>query len=270
MILSNLHTHTTYCDGKSTAEEMVLSAINKGFSSLGFSGHAYTPHDLTYCMKPDDTLKYIDEINALKDKYKDKIEIYLGTECDLYSEIDRPKYDYTIGSVHYAKAFDGSLHSVDHTEDIMVNVVDKYFHSDFHSYIKSYYEAVAQIGKIKPDIVGHFDLVIKFNEGNKYFDEKSKEYLDLAFEAMDAVVPHCDLFEVNTGAISRGYKTTPYPAFPILKRLYEKGAQITLTSDCHDADFLDCNFRESIEIIKNAGFKSAFYLLGGKFVEQPL
>ena len=79
-MLSNLHTHTTYCDGKSTAEETVRFAIDAGFKSLGFSGHGYTPSDLRYCMKDVDG--YIAEITALKEKYRDKIEIYLGTEED--------------------------------------------------------------------------------------------------------------------------------------------------------------------------------------------
>lgn len=270
MILSNLHTHTIYCDGKNTPEEMVLSAINKGFLSLGFSGHAYTPHDGSYCMTPDATLKYIDEINALKEKYKDKLEIYLGTECDLYSEINRQKYDYIIGSVHYVTAPNGDRYPVDHTEDIMTNTVNKYYDGDYLKYTKAYFEAVGQLGSIKPDVIGHFDLVAKFNEGNKYFDESGKAYLDLAYKAMDAVIPYCDLFEMNTGAIPRGYKTVPYPATPLLKRLCEKGARITLTSDCHNANFLDCNYKESAEILKNAGFKSTYVLLGGNFVEQPL
>ena len=269
MILSNLHTHTVYCDGKNTPEEMILSAIDKGFSSLGFSGHAYTPHDDSYCMTPDDTLKYIDEITSLEEKYKDKIEIYLGCECDLYSEIDRQKYDYTIGSVHYVKAPDNSLHSVDHTENIMTCVVNKYFNSDFYSYIKAYYEAASEIGKVKPDVVGHLDLVVKFNEGNKYFDQTCKKYLDMAYEAIDAIMPDCDLFEVNTGAISRGYNVV-YPAVPLLKRLFEKGARITLTSDCHNKDFLDCNYKESAALLKEIGFKSAYILQGGKFVEHSL
>lgn len=270
MILSNVHTHTKYCDGKNSPEEMVKAAILKGFLSLGFSGHAYTPHDDTYCMNQEKTLAYIDEINCLKEKYKDRIEIYLGSECDLYSEIDREKYDYIIASVHYAAAPDGSLHDVDHTEQIMSDTVKSHFNNDFSRYLKSYFDAVSKLGKLNPDIIGHFDLVAKFNEGNRYFDENSKEYLNMAFDAIDALLPYCRLFEVNTGAISRGYKTTPYPAFPILKRLYEKNAGVILTSDCHNAEFLDCNYKETTEILKNAGFKSAYVLLGGKFTEQPL
>ena len=100
-MLSNLHTHTVFCDGKNTAEEMVISAIDKGFVSLGFSGHAYTEFELTSCMK--DEQGYINEIERLKEKYKGKIEIYLGTEEDAFAHVDRSKYEYIIGSMHFLK-----------------------------------------------------------------------------------------------------------------------------------------------------------------------
>ena len=38
---SNLHGHTTYCDGKNRAEEYILAAIEKNFVSVGLSGHSY-------------------------------------------------------------------------------------------------------------------------------------------------------------------------------------------------------------------------------------
>ena len=51
MILkSNFHTHTTFCDGKSTAEEMVQRALELGFDRLGFSGHCYTWFDPEFHM----------------------------------------------------------------------------------------------------------------------------------------------------------------------------------------------------------------------------
>ena len=43
MIKTNYHTHTTYCDGVNTAEEMIQSAIEKRFSILGFSSHSIYP-----------------------------------------------------------------------------------------------------------------------------------------------------------------------------------------------------------------------------------
>ena len=64
-ILSNAHTHTTYCDGKNSAEEMVQAAIARGFRCLGFSCHSYTPFDERYCLSPGATGRYIREIRAL-------------------------------------------------------------------------------------------------------------------------------------------------------------------------------------------------------------
>ena len=46
-MLTNYHTHTTFCDGKSTVEEIVLSALAKGFDAIGFSGHGFTTFDYT-------------------------------------------------------------------------------------------------------------------------------------------------------------------------------------------------------------------------------
>ena len=47
------------------------------------------------------TLRYIEEINALKEKYAGSIRLLLGTELDRYADIDTSPYDYLIGSVHY-------------------------------------------------------------------------------------------------------------------------------------------------------------------------
>ncbi len=98
-MLSNFHTHTLFCDGDNSAEEMVLSAIDKGFSALGFSGHGYTDFDLSYCMR--DISQYIAEINRLKEKYKNKIDIFLGIEEDSKCLQNRSDFDYIIGSSHY-------------------------------------------------------------------------------------------------------------------------------------------------------------------------
>ena len=67
-MIANFHTHTSFCDGKNTPEEIIKAAINKGFSAIGFSGHGYTDFDLRYCMK--NTYEYIKEITRLKEKYK--------------------------------------------------------------------------------------------------------------------------------------------------------------------------------------------------------
>ena len=105
--MKDLHVHTTYCDGKNTPEEMVLSAIEKGLDTLGFSVHSYMDFDLSYCIQKERIEDYKNEINALKEKYRDKIEILCGVELDYLSVMDVSGFDYKIGSVHYVKTCDG-------------------------------------------------------------------------------------------------------------------------------------------------------------------
>ena len=99
MIKADYHIHTKFCDGKNTPEEMVLSALQKGFQTLGFSAHGYTVSDSSYCLK--DVEGYIKEINRLKGKYKNDIEIYLGIEEEIFHPVQRENYDYIISSSHY-------------------------------------------------------------------------------------------------------------------------------------------------------------------------
>ena len=73
MMLRDFHMHTTFCDGKNSAEEMVLAAMEKGFDYIGFSDHAPMNFD-DGCAMPEAALPaYAAEILRLKEKYKDHI-----------------------------------------------------------------------------------------------------------------------------------------------------------------------------------------------------
>ena len=77
-----LHTHSVMCDGKDTLEEMVLSAIEKGFDSIGFSEHSYMAFsDYPYQMTIAEMANYVAEVRALKAKYK-------GTLKNIYNEVN--------------------------------------------------------------------------------------------------------------------------------------------------------------------------------------
>ena len=78
----NFHTHSCFCDGKDSPEELVKTAIQKGFFALGFSSHSYTEMDKSFALSPQKAEKYRTEIAALKEKYKGKIELYCGIEQD--------------------------------------------------------------------------------------------------------------------------------------------------------------------------------------------
>lgn len=256
MPMKNFHTHTTFCDGKSSAEEMVISAIEKGFCALGFSGHSYETYDPDYCMTIDGTEKYKKEVLRLKDKYADKIKIYLGIELDSCSDIDVSDYEYIIASVH-AIYKNGKYYVVDESEDVFIKSVSEGWNGDYIAYAKDYFEAVANQNG---DILGHIDLMTKFNEGDRLFSEKDELYLTYAEEAVKKIINKGMLFEINTGAMSRGYRTTPYPSVEILKLIKKHGGKITINSDAHHKDNIDFAYDKAYELAKKCGFNKVDYL----------
>ena len=70
-MLCNLHTHTTFSDGKHDPEANILSALDKNMCSLGFSDHSFTAPDTSYCMPKEQYAAYWQEIDELKKKYAD-------------------------------------------------------------------------------------------------------------------------------------------------------------------------------------------------------
>lgn len=263
--LQNLHTHSTFCDGKDTPAEMILSAKEQGFQSIGFSAHSYM-HYSNGGMKPENEALYRKEIARLKDAYADEIDIFCGLEFDMYSEVDLSGYDYLIGSVHYL-LMDGVHVGFDRrTPDIIENIIKTYFGGNGMAYAKKYYETLAHLPEYGNfDIAGHFDIITKFCEKADFFDTESKEYRMAALEALHALAEKIPFFEVNTGAISRGFRTTPYPADFILKELKALGKGIVLSSDCHDSRNLTCYFKEATERIKACGFEEIYVLKKGGF-----
>ena len=244
MILQDLHTHTVYCDGQNTPEDMVRAAIEKGMSRIGFSGHCYTFFDTSYCMSEDGVKEYCAEIAALKEKYRGQIEILCGVEQDYYATASTAPFDYVIGSVHYVRVGEEYL-PVDESEQTLLRGVEKYFDGDFYAFAERYFAVVGDVlAKTNADIIGHFDLISKFNEGGRLFDESHPRYIAAYQAAIDKLLPYGKPFEVNTGAISRGYRTHPYPSRAMLRYIAQKGGSVILSGDSHSKDALCCAFEK--------------------------
>lgn len=254
---SNLHTHTSFADGKNTAEEVVLSAIDCGMEVLGFSEHSFHSHPTVFGMKsPERQQEYKQEIYRLKDIYADRIKILCGIEQDSQSGVPTDVYDYVIGSVHYIR-LGGELCAVDHSAQTTLDAIQKHCGGDPIVYAKTYFEAIARVEEdTQCDIVGHFDLLTKFDERAAIFDTSDPRYIKAGLEALDALLEKDVIFEVNTGAMSRGYRTTPYPAPIFLRRIAEKRGNVILSSDAHNKDYLTYGFDTALQIIKASGIGS--------------
>lgn len=266
-----LHTHSVFCDGRDTLEELVLTAMEKGFASIGFSGHSYLEEIGQYSMDETDTAAYNQEITRLQAHYGDRIRIYRGMEKDNYTTVSTEGYDYLLGSVHIIRRNDAVLF-VDWSADRVIDQIEKYFDGDSLSYAESYYQAVAELPDYGPfDILAHFDLVTKFSEQYpELIDTEHPRYRAAAIGALEALAGRVKYFEVNTGAISRGYRTTPYPAPFLLEQMRRLGFRPVISSDCHDRNFLDCGYDEARQLLRQAGFTHHYVLKDEGFVPIPL
>ena len=263
MLFSNCHTHTSYCDGKNTAREMIEAAIEKGFVSLGFSGHSPMKEPNEWTMSAEGVKQYIAEIKALKEEYKHKLDILCGIELDAdYAHVAPEDFDYVIGSVHQLKK-EGTAYDVDYTAETLKKATDEFFGGSFNRMSSEYYNTLADfVINTKVDVVGHIDLITKFNTDTPLFDEGDEQYRTAALSCVDRILAAKPdiLFEVNTGAMFRVGKKTPYPADFILRYICSLGGRVTLTSDSHSVLSIDYAYKEAIQYIKECGFNEVYYL----------
>lgn len=267
--LQNLHQHSTFCDGKNTPEEIVLEAIAKGFGAIGFSSHCYMPYT-TYSMTPASTKDYRREITRLKEKYADQIDVFLGLEYDICCPESTEGYDYLIGSLHGLR-IDGVDYEFDGIPQHYVKMVQKHFGGDGIAFAKEYFRQLAWLPDFAPvDIIGHFDLITRHRDTHPLFDCNDKAYRNAAIEAAEALAGRVPLFELNTGAIARGNRTTPYPDPFIIKELKRLGFGVVLSSDCHQKELMDFWFAEAKELLRSCGYTQRHILTKDGFIPVPM
>ena len=243
MYFANYHTHTIFCDGRDTPEQLVQEAIRLGCPALGFSGHSYTPYEAAW-MPKERILPYQAEIRRLQAVYSGQIRILLGIEQDYYSDEATDAYEYVIGAVHNLRR-GGEYRPLDYTRDRLIATVNDWFGGDWYALAEEYYALVGDLyEKTHCRVIAHFDLIEKFNEAGDLFDRTHPRYRAAALAALNQLKSAPVLFEINTGAMARGYRTEPYPAQWIVAELRHRGIKRILSSDCHDKSNLLYGFAD--------------------------
>ena len=262
---TNYHTHSDLCDGKNSLEDMAEAAFKAGIKTLGFSGHGYTDYDKSYCMSLEDTAEYIRRISALKEKYAGRMNILTGIEQDFGSKSPVDGYDYVIGSVHalfrHGTGADTDIICSDCTYDTsrfyyvdwslerLENDIRESFGGDPYAFSDLYYEMVSKLPEVTHcDIIGHFDLITKFIEKEAWIDVNDKRYINAQDKALAALLDKNVIFEINTGAISRGYRSEPYPSARILEILGAEKTKVVINSDSHSVDTITYAFDRAYEL----------------------
>lgn len=263
------HTHTTFCDGKNSPMEMAEAAAGRGLAALGFSGHSYLPQDPGGTMAPEPR-DYRRAVEEARRRFAGTMEVFCGVEQDLYSPGDGSDFDYAIGSVHFLKKGE-SFCPIDLSPAQLRQGVKDLYDGDPYAMAEAYYQAVATLpDRTAAKIVGHFDLITKFLDRDPLLDPEHPRYLAAAYAAADRLLAAGMIFEINTGAISRGWRRTPYPHKTLLRYLHDHGGRITMGSDSHQADTVDFGLDVAEALAREAGFSAAARFDGRNFVDRPL
>ena len=267
----SVHTHSRLCDGEDALAEMARAAFAAGAVSFGASGHSHTPiPEDEGCVLPADMSAYRAEVLRLREEYRGRMDVLLGIELDNCADVTAEGFDYWIGSAHRLRGPDGRWYTVDWDAETLAACCESAFGGDGLAMAERYYGEVRRMAAMGPDILGHIDLITKFNEGTPLFDESSPRYRAAALEALHAADPAVTLLEINTGAMSRGYRRTPYPAPFLLEEWRRMGGRIILTADAHSVSAIVYGYAQAAELARAAGFARSAVLTAGGAVERPL
>ncbi|MGO8693269.1 MAG: histidinol-phosphatase [Rectinemataceae bacterium] len=282
MAWTNYHGHCLHCDGSDSARSIAEKAIERGFLDLGFSSHAPLPFPTPWCIgrgtKPAALWSYRREIESLRGEYRGTIEIHAGLEVDYLPGSMGPadplfaSFDYTIGSVHFVgRGREGSPWAMDDSPESFERGLVELFGGDIRALASVYYGTLRDmLERSRPTIVGHFDLVKKYNRGGKYFDEKETWYRALVEESLAAVARSGCILELNTGGMARLRAEEPYPSLWTLGRCRELGIPMTIDSDCHRCADVDHGFAFAADALATAGYGEVAVLEDRRWRPRPL
>jgi histidinol-phosphatase (PHP family) len=260
-MIYNFHTHSDFSDGKNSIIEIVQYAATKGVNIVGFSDHSPVPFESDWNMPQNQINEYLKTINQCAADFP-QLTLFSGIEADFIPGFQDfssfSDFDYIIGSVHYALT-DNFPEGFDSSPKGMKDLIDKYYQNDIKKFITYYYNSICQMcSECEFDIVGHLDLVKKFNTVAPMFDETEKWYYNLIMETLTIIKEKNLIIEINTGGISRNLMKEPYPSFKYLKEANMLNIPVTISSDAHTAENLIAHRGTGLKAAAEAGYKAEY------------
>lgn len=263
------HTHTQYCDGGSEPRLYIEKALELGFSSLGFSGHAPVPILNSFAIPENKLEAYCQEINTLKEEYNNRIEILLGLEIDYIPGISVPAeeyrnrcgLDYEIGSVHLVKNMDtGGLWFIDGPKtETFDEGLEKVFSGNIRLAVQAYFEQINEmIVNDKPMIIGHIDK-IRMHNRERFFSESEEWYIKLLGHCFDLVKKSGAIVEINTRGVYKKRSETFFPSPLALDMIKERSIPIIISTDAHLTEELDLGFDDALSSVQKLGYTEGLF-----------
>ena len=224
MLRESFHNHTWRCNhAENTEREYVENAVSGGMTKLGFSDHAPYVFENGYYsgfrMKPDQIQGYFDTLEALKQEYRDKIDIYIGFEAEYYPKFfdkflkliaDYP-VEYLLMGQHFI-----------HNE---MDRIDSFHASDSVEKLQTYARQVAEgLSTGKFACLAHPDVL--------WFTGKKDLYQKEMLTVCEAAKKYNVLLEINLLGVRDG-RVYPNPDF--WEVAGQVGNTVIIGSDAHRA-----------------------------------
>ncbi len=273
MIKQNLHTHTHYSDGNNPPIDYVHEALKLGMENLGFSDHSPLPFDNPFSLKSDHYQDYCAEVRQIGKQFADQLSIFLALEIDYIPGMSEDfrllrqngNLDYVIGSVHLVGAhkaedlwFTDGPHSETYDEGLR-----QFYDNDIRKGVTAFYHQTNRmIESQEMDVVGHLDK-IKMHNQNRFFREDEKWYINLVMETLQLIRENDLIAEVNTRGIYKKRCSSLFPSPWVLKEMHKMGIPVIISSDAHKPEELQMLFDETVEVLKQSGYRS-----GMRFTEK--
>ena len=276
---TNYHNHCKYCDGVEEIEAHVLNAIAQKVVSFGLSSHSPASFQNKWSMDEADIPSYLEDIQELKKKYSDQIEIYKSLEIDFFpNQIGIIKkwtkelnLDYSIGSVHFVDAFeDGLPWEIDGPLLTFEKGLKEIFDNDIRTVLRKYFEyTINMLENDCPTILGHVDKIKMQNCSRFFFDEKEPWYQKLLHETLEVAAKSGTIVEINTRGLYKKRTSETYPGLIGLQLLNELNIPICLNSDAHHPKEIILEYEATAALLMQFGFKELMVLKNGKWEAMP-
>ncbi len=259
------HVHTPLCrHAEGAPEEYLFQARKQGLKGLVFTDHSPMPawYDPESRMPLSALPFYLLALEHLREKTPDlyvgiglEADFHPGTEGFVAHLLRQYPFDYVIGSVHYLGAwpFDHPAYQEEFTWRELKEVYREYFRL---------VEAAASTGLFHA--IGHLDLPKKF--GHRL---EAEALLELAHPALLAIQREGLCLDVNTAGLRKPIGEV-YPSLLLLKEARALGIGVVLGSDAHHPLEVGHGFEEALRLLKEAGYREAFYFKEGKRVAYSL
>lgn len=263
----NFHTHTKWCDGKSTVEEFLIEALQSGFCQLGFSSHAPLLFQTNWALMNDfKAMEYVRDVRYTSEKYN-QIQVLCGLEADFlpgktrrFNEtMDMFGLDYIIGAVHLVDipGMDEPFF-IDGARKDFVAYMSKYLKNDGKKACMLYYEQMMRMVEAETfHIIAHLDK-IKMNNANEYFREDEHWYQDTIMELLKLIKQKGIIIEINTRGLYRGKTDDFFPSRWIINEAARMEIPLLVQTDAHKTDELTRGMAEAFKFLHSIGYSKRF------------